>query len=165
MKEKLVFVTNDDGYNSRGIQALLEVARKFGRVVAIAPGNVAERYESGNNDQQSAFPARSVEGRRRGGLCFFGNPGRLREDRFRLLPQGPQGRSGAFGDQSRLEFGGQYPLFGYDGRCDREQFLRLSCHRAFAGRSQPGGGFRSREDLQRAHRACGGRGQSPRRSV
>lgn len=31
MKEKLVFVTNDDGYNSRGIQALLEVARKFGR--------------------------------------------------------------------------------------------------------------------------------------
>ena len=28
---------NDDGYNSRGIQALLEVARKFGRVVAIAP--------------------------------------------------------------------------------------------------------------------------------
>ena len=37
MKEKLVFVTNDDGYNSRGIQALLEVARKFGRVVAIAP--------------------------------------------------------------------------------------------------------------------------------
>ena len=44
MKEKLVFVTNDDGYNSRGIQALLEVARKFGR-------NAAERYESGDNDQ------------------------------------------------------------------------------------------------------------------
>ena len=43
MKEKLVFVTNDDGYNSRGIQALLEVARKFGRVVAIAP----ETPESG----------------------------------------------------------------------------------------------------------------------
>lgn len=51
MKEKLVFVTNDDGYNSRGIQALLEVARKFGRVVAIAPETAAERYESGDNDQ------------------------------------------------------------------------------------------------------------------
>ena len=48
MKEKLVFVTNDDGYNSRGIQALLEVARKFGRVVA---QTAAERYESGDNDQ------------------------------------------------------------------------------------------------------------------
>lgn len=51
MKEKLVFVTNDDGYNSRGIQALLEVARKFGRVVAIGARNAAERYESGDNDQ------------------------------------------------------------------------------------------------------------------
>ena len=37
MKDKLIFVTNDDGYNSKGIQALIEVARRFGRVVAIAP--------------------------------------------------------------------------------------------------------------------------------
>lgn len=37
MKEKLVFVTNDDGYNSRGIQALLEVARKFGRWSPLRP--------------------------------------------------------------------------------------------------------------------------------
>lgn len=50
MKEKLVFVTNDDGYNSRGIQALLEVARKFGGWSHCAR-NAAERYESGDNDQ------------------------------------------------------------------------------------------------------------------
>lgn len=37
MKDKLIFVTNDDGYNSKGIQALIEEARRFGRVVAIAP--------------------------------------------------------------------------------------------------------------------------------
>lgn len=37
MKEKLVFVTNDDGYNSKGLQALIEVASRFGRVIAIAP--------------------------------------------------------------------------------------------------------------------------------
>ncbi len=35
--EKLIFVTNDDGYDAPGIAALIEVASKFGRVVAVAP--------------------------------------------------------------------------------------------------------------------------------
>ena len=35
--ERLIFVTNDDGYASKGFQAAIEVARRFGRVVAIAP--------------------------------------------------------------------------------------------------------------------------------
>ena len=35
--ERLIFLTNDDGYRSRGIAALIEVARQFGRVVVLAP--------------------------------------------------------------------------------------------------------------------------------
>ncbi len=35
--DKLIFVTNDDGYDSKGIKAAIEVARRFGRVVVIAP--------------------------------------------------------------------------------------------------------------------------------
>ena len=41
--ERLIFVTNDDGYSSKGFQAAIEVARRFGNVVAVAP----ERAQSG----------------------------------------------------------------------------------------------------------------------
>lgn len=37
MNERLILVTNDDGYASKGFAAAIEVARSFGRVVAIAP--------------------------------------------------------------------------------------------------------------------------------
>ena len=37
MNEKLIFVTNDDSYASKGFQAAIEVARHFGKVIAIAP--------------------------------------------------------------------------------------------------------------------------------
>jgi len=43
MNERLLFLTNDDGYDSRGMEALIEVARPFGRVVVVAP----ERPQSG----------------------------------------------------------------------------------------------------------------------
>jgi len=44
MKQKrLIFVTNDDGYASKGFAAAIEIARRFGDVVAIAP----ERSQSG----------------------------------------------------------------------------------------------------------------------
>ncbi len=36
----LIFVTNDDGYDAKGFAAAIEVARHFGRVVAIAPETV-----------------------------------------------------------------------------------------------------------------------------
>lgn len=36
-KERLIFVTNDDGVTAKGFWAAIEVARKFGRVFAIAP--------------------------------------------------------------------------------------------------------------------------------
>ena len=37
MEERLILVTNDDGYDSRGMEAAVEVARTFGRVVVVAP--------------------------------------------------------------------------------------------------------------------------------
>lgn len=37
MKQRLILVTNDDGYASGGLAAAVEVARGFGRVVVVAP--------------------------------------------------------------------------------------------------------------------------------
>ncbi|MFI3318793.1 MAG: 5'/3'-nucleotidase SurE [Rikenellaceae bacterium] len=37
MDKKLILVTNDDGYDAKGITALIEIARQFGHVVAVAP--------------------------------------------------------------------------------------------------------------------------------
>ncbi len=36
-EDRLILVTNDDGYDAPGIAALMEVASKFGRVVGVAP--------------------------------------------------------------------------------------------------------------------------------
>ena len=51
MKKPLIFVTNDDGVGSGGLQAAIGVARKFGRVVAIAP----ERPQSGMSHAISMY--------------------------------------------------------------------------------------------------------------
>lgn len=40
VNEKLIFVTNDDSYASKGFKAAIEVARRFGKVIAIAPDTV-----------------------------------------------------------------------------------------------------------------------------
>lgn len=37
MSDKLILVTNDDGYAAKGLRAAVEIARQFGRVIAIAP--------------------------------------------------------------------------------------------------------------------------------
>jgi 5'-nucleotidase len=37
MKRPLIFVTNDDGVNAPGIRSLIEVVRKYGDVVVVAP--------------------------------------------------------------------------------------------------------------------------------
>ncbi len=36
-KDRLILVTNDDGFNAKGFQAAIEVARTLGRVVGVAP--------------------------------------------------------------------------------------------------------------------------------
>jgi 5'-nucleotidase len=35
--DRLIFLTNDDGYAAKGFEVAIEVARQFGRVVAVAP--------------------------------------------------------------------------------------------------------------------------------
>lgn len=35
--QRLIFVTNDDGYQAKGFAEAIEVAREFGRVIAVAP--------------------------------------------------------------------------------------------------------------------------------
>ncbi|WP_300799359.1 5'/3'-nucleotidase SurE [uncultured Alistipes sp.] len=40
MNRRLILVTNDDGYDSKGLAAAVEVARTFGRVVVVAPETV-----------------------------------------------------------------------------------------------------------------------------
>lgn len=123
MKDKLIFVTNDDGYNSKGIQALIEVARRFGRVVAIAP----ETPQSGmsqaitmNNPlfMKEKFKEDGVEV-----YSFSGTPVDCVKFAFDYFLRGTKGRFGDLGNQPRLEFGGQHPLFGNDGGCDRVQLL------------------------------------------
>lgn len=37
MKRPLIFITNDDGVGARGLRTAIEVARRFGRVIVIAP--------------------------------------------------------------------------------------------------------------------------------
>lgn len=37
MNERLIFLTNDDGYASRGLEAMIRIARKFGHVIVVAP--------------------------------------------------------------------------------------------------------------------------------
>ena len=44
-REKLIFVTNDDGYNAKGIEVLTRIAREFGRVVVVA----TQAAQSGNS--------------------------------------------------------------------------------------------------------------------
>ena len=39
-KDRLIFVTNDDGFSAAGFEAAIEVAREFGRVFAVAPATV-----------------------------------------------------------------------------------------------------------------------------
>ncbi len=45
MKNRLIFITNDDGFGALGIEKVIEVAKEFGRVVVIAP----ETMQSGQS--------------------------------------------------------------------------------------------------------------------
>lgn len=39
MKRPLILITNDDGYRSKGITALIETAKEFGDIIVVAPNN------------------------------------------------------------------------------------------------------------------------------
>lgn len=51
MKERLILVTNDDGVDSKGIRAAIEVAKSFGRVVVVAP----EKVQSGKSSSITLY--------------------------------------------------------------------------------------------------------------
>ncbi len=48
MQKRLIFITNDDGYRSGGIAALIELARPYGNIVVVAP-------EEGQSGMSSAL--------------------------------------------------------------------------------------------------------------
>ena len=51
-EERLILVTNDDGYDSKGLAAAVEVARGFGRGVVGAPETTQRGWRC------TPFPAR-----------------------------------------------------------------------------------------------------------
>ena len=67
-KERLIFVTNDDGYQAKGFAAAIEVAREFGRVVAVAPAEP----QSGRSQAITMYDPLFLEERRseEGGQVF-----------------------------------------------------------------------------------------------
>ena len=70
----MIFVTNDDGYQSKGFRALVNLAKEFGHVVAIAPERVQSGMSQAITNSQPLF-LRAVE---RGDDCeiyaFSGTP-------------------------------------------------------------------------------------------
>ena len=51
MTKPLIFITNDDGVNAKGFRLLVDVAARYGRVVAIAPAEV----QSGKSNAITMF--------------------------------------------------------------------------------------------------------------
>lgn len=72
--DRLIFVTNDDGYTAKGFAAAIEVAREFGHVLAVAPATP----QSGRSQAVTLFEPLYLESRRReAGLevySFSGTP-------------------------------------------------------------------------------------------
>ena len=59
--DRLIFVTNDDGYSAKGFAAAIEVAREFGHVLAVAPATP----QSGRSQAVTLFEPLYLEFRHR----------------------------------------------------------------------------------------------------
>ena len=59
-KERLIFITNDDSYLSKGFRAMVNLAKEFGRVIAIAPDRVQSGMSQAITINQPLF-MRQVE--------------------------------------------------------------------------------------------------------
>ncbi len=57
-KEKLIFITNDDGYFAGGIAALIEVAAEFGRVIVVAPATTQSGMSQAVTMYSPLYPER-----------------------------------------------------------------------------------------------------------
>ena len=73
-KERLIFITNDDSYLSKGFRAMVNLAKEFGRVIAIAPDRVQSGMSQAITINQPLF-MRHVEEREGGEIyAFSGTP-------------------------------------------------------------------------------------------
>ncbi len=59
-KERLILISNDDGYDAKGIAALVEVASKFGRVVVVAPRTAQSGMSQAITIYSPLYPERIV---------------------------------------------------------------------------------------------------------
>ena len=89
-KDRLIFVTNDDGFSAKGFQVALEVAREFGRVVAVAPATM----QSGRSQAITMYdPLFLEEQQREEGLEVYSLSGTpvdcVKLAMFELLPRCP----------------------------------------------------------------------------
>ncbi len=60
MKEKLILISNDDGFDAKGIAALIEVAAQFGRVVVVAPRTAQSGMSQAITMYSPLYPERIV---------------------------------------------------------------------------------------------------------
>lgn len=74
MKDRLIFLSNDDGYNAKGIAALIEVASKFGRVVAVAPKDPQSGMSQAITMERPLYPERIETDLDAELYSFYGTP-------------------------------------------------------------------------------------------
>ncbi len=72
--ERLIFVTNDDSYLSKGFRAAVELASRFGRVVAIAPDRVQSGMSQAITINSPLFLRRVEQSERVEIYAFSGTP-------------------------------------------------------------------------------------------
>ena len=74
MDERLILVTNDDGYASKGIGAAIAVARRFGRVVVVAPETAQSGFSQAITMYRPLFLRRIPAGEGVEMYAFSGTP-------------------------------------------------------------------------------------------
>ena len=70
----LIFITNDDSYLSKGFRAMVNLAKEFGRVVAIAPDKVQSGMSQAITINQPLFLRKVEEGEDVQIYAFSGTP-------------------------------------------------------------------------------------------
>lgn len=72
--KRLIFVTNDDGYTSKGFRAAVNLAREFGDVIAIAPDRVQSGMSQAITITAPLFLRKVEEGESLTIYAFSGTP-------------------------------------------------------------------------------------------
>ncbi len=126
-----ILVSNDDGIDAPGIEAVVRELKKLGDVDVVAPDK--QRSAVGHAITMN-YPLLSLARNevlqewRLLRICRRGHAGRFSKARHQLAPQG-EARPPGFGDQPRLEHSNQHHLFRHRlgsnrGDCARDSFDR-----------------------------------------